>query len=140
MAKTNQVRKLTNAKLVVVSDCQCGRVLFSVKKTKNIDLDALSKTYEERNSLRSTGRIFTVSHFTVYKLFKNRTTKAAKSLDNFNATILPTENSKAILEVDEISHFVLLKVNQIRIWIAQNRQIISFFIGDGSMESCKRLW
>ncbi len=29
---------------------------------------------------------------------------------------------------------------QIRIWIVQNRQIVSFLIGDGSMESCKRLW
>ena len=32
---------------------------------------------------------------------------------------------------------------QIRIWIVQNRQnrqIVSFFIGDGSMKSCKRLW
>lgn len=36
-----------------------------------------------------------------------------------------------------------MKVNQIRIWIAQcrqTRQIVSFFIGDGSMDSCKRLW
>jgi IS1 family transposase len=36
-----------------------------------------------------------------------------------------------------------MKVNQIRIWIAQcrqTRQIISFFIGDGSMYSCKSLW
>ena len=45
--------------------------------------------------------------------------------------------------MDEIFSFVLLKINQIRIWIAQNRQnrqIVSFFIGDGSMDSCKRLW
>ncbi len=36
-----------------------------------------------------------------------------------------------------------MKINQIRIWIVQcrrTRQILSFFIGDGSMESCKRLW
>lgn len=47
------------------------------------------------------------------------------------------------MEVDEIFHFVLLKVNQIRIWIAQNRrnrQIVSFFIDDGSIKSYKRLW
>lgn len=56
---------------------------------------------------------------------------------------MPTENNEAILEVDEIFHFVLSKVNKIRIWIAQNRQnrqIVSFYIGDGTMESCKRLW
>jgi len=48
-----------------------------------------------------------------------------------------------VLEADEIFSYVLLKVNKIRIWIAENKQskqITSFFIGDGSMESCKRLW
>jgi insertion element IS1 protein InsB len=47
------------------------------------------------------------------------------------------------LEADELFTFVQMKVNQIRIWIVQcrrTRQILSFFIGDGSMESCKRLW
>ena len=45
--------------------------------------------------------------------------------------------------MDEIFSFVLLKINHTRIWIAQNRQnrqIVSFFIGDGTMDSCKRLW
>jgi IS1 family transposase len=48
-----------------------------------------------------------------------------------------------ILEVDEIFSCINLKINQIRIWIVQSRrtrQILSFFIGDGSMDSCKRLW
>ena len=47
------------------------------------------------------------------------------------------------MEVDEIFSFVLMKVKQIRIWIVlnrSNRQILSFFIGDGSMDACKRLW
>ena len=47
------------------------------------------------------------------------------------------------MEVDEIFSFVQMKIMQIRIWIVLNRsnkQILSFFIGDGSMESCKRLW
>lgn len=50
---------------------------------------------------------------------------------------------ETVLEVDEIFSYILLKINQIRIWIAQNKQtkqIVSFFIGDGSIESCKRLW
>jgi len=37
----------------------------------------------------------------------------------------------------------MMKIRQIRIWIVinrKNRQILSFYIGDGSMESCKRLW
>jgi IS1 family transposase len=55
----------------------------------------------------------------------------------------PVDTSAAVLEVDEVFTFVGLKVKQIRIWIVlcrQTRQIVSFFIGDGSMESSKRLW
>ena len=51
-------------------DCGACRVLFSVKKTANIDLATLEKTYEERNSLRSTARLFGVSHVTVLNQLK----------------------------------------------------------------------
>ena len=67
----------------------------------------------------------------------------ARSLANFKTTIVLPKEEEGVLEVDEIFSFVFVKVNKIRIWIAQNRQnrqIVSFFIGDGSMESCKRLW
>ena len=120
-------------------DCGACRVLFSVKKTANIDMDALARTYEERNSYRSSARIFGISHVTVYKYLK----KKARSLADFKSTIAPPQDGRATLEVDEIFSYILLKINHIRIWIAQNkanRQIVSFFIGDGSMESCKRLW
>ena len=68
--------------------------------------------------------------------------KKAQSLADFKTSIEPTPES-AVLEADEIFSYVLFKVNQIRIWIAlcrENKQIVSFFIGDGSMESCKRMW
>lgn len=48
-----------------------------------------------------------------------------------------------MLEADELFTFVQVKVQQVRIWIVQSRrtrQILAFFIGDGSMDSCKRLW
>ncbi len=57
------------------NDCGCCRVLFSVKKTKDIDLEILNKTYQERNSTRSTARIFGISHVTVWKHLK----KSSKS-------------------------------------------------------------
>lgn len=63
-------------------------------------------------------------------------------LADFKTTILPAA-PESVVEVDELFSFVLLKIRQIRIWIAQcrhSRQILSFFIGDGSMASCKRLW
>lgn len=47
------------------------------------------------------------------------------------------------MEVDEIFSYIGLKINHVRIWIAlclRTRQIVSFHIGDGSMESCKRFW
>ena len=36
-----------------------------------------------------------------------------------------------------------MKINHIRIWIAlnkRNRQIVSFYLGDGSMNSCKKFY
>ena len=48
-----------------------------------------------------------------------------------------------ILEVDELFTFFQSKCNPIRIWIAlcrRTRQILAFHIGDGSAESCRRLW
>jgi IS1 family transposase len=71
--------------------------------------------------------------------------KKAQALAPFKQSVEPPPGapSQAVLEVDEVFTFVGLKVKQIRIWIAlcrQTRQIVSFFIGDGSMNSCKRLW
>ena len=68
--------------------------------------------------------------------------KKAQSLVDFKSTIM-LGLTDHILEVDEIFTFFLMKINHIRIWIAQcrqTRQIISFYLGDGSMESCKRMW
>ncbi len=117
-------------------DCKTYRVLY--KKKASVDTEALERTYEERNSYRSTGRIFNISHVTVYQHLK----KKAKSLAPFKTTIQEA-TPDTVLEVDEVFTYILLKVKQIRIWIVENRgtkQIVSFFIGDGSIESCKRLW
>ena len=68
--------------------------------------------------------------------------KKAHSLVDFKSTIM-LGLTDHILEVDEIFTFFLMKINHIRIWIAQcrqTRQIVSFYLGDGSMESCKRMW
>lgn len=68
--------------------------------------------------------------------------KKAQTLAPFKESLRPS-TPETILEVDEVFTFVRLKVKQIRIWIVLSRptrQIVSFFIGDGSMQSCKRLW
>jgi len=68
--------------------------------------------------------------------------KKSQSLVDLKSTIMLGLNNH-IQEVDEIFTFFLTKINHIRIWIAQcrqTRQIVSFYLGDGSMESCKRMW
>ena len=68
--------------------------------------------------------------------------KKAQKLPNFKSTI-DTGRADDHLEADEMFTYIGMKINQIRVWIVQcyrTRQILSFFIGDGSMESCKRLW
>lgn len=51
-------------------NCGCCRVLNSVKKKKDIDIEALLKVYQENNSLRLTGKLFGVSHVTVFNKLK----------------------------------------------------------------------
>jgi len=53
-------------------DCGVTRVLDSVQKSKHVDMEAVARTYQERNSFRSTGRIFKVSHVTVQKWLKKK--------------------------------------------------------------------
>ena len=52
------------------NDCGVTRVLDSVQKASQVALSLVPKTYEERNSFRSTGRIFGVSHVTVQRWLK----------------------------------------------------------------------
>ncbi len=50
-------------------DCKVYRVLY---RKKAIDREAVARTYEERNSYRATGRIFKISHVTVYNYLKKK--------------------------------------------------------------------
>ena len=116
-------------------DCNAYRVLY---KKKAVDKEAVFRTFEERNSYRSTGRIFGISHVSIFNWLK----KKAQNLNPFKTTVQEA-TPDTVLEVDEIFSYILLKTNQIRIWIVENKQtkqIVSFHIGDGTMESCKRLW
>jgi transposase-like protein len=53
-------------------NCGVTRVLDSVQKSKQIDLEQVFQTYKERNSFRSTGRIFGVSPATIQKWLKKK--------------------------------------------------------------------
>lgn len=53
-------------------DCGCCRVLDSKQKGRTVDPVALHNAYNERQSLRATGRIFGVSHFAVQDWLKKK--------------------------------------------------------------------
>ena len=118
----------------------CGSSLVYSPKTRGVKVDkeAVYRSFKERNSYRSIGRIFNISHTTVARWLKERT----KKLKALKETILP-KKAGDVIEVDEIFTYIGKKSNQIRIWIAQNKrtkQILTFFVGDGSMNSAKRMW
>jgi IS1 family transposase len=61
---------------------------------------------------------------------------------NFKTTITPAK-ADDVLEADELFTFVQMKMHKIRLWLVicrRTRQILTFFLGNGAMTSCKRLW
>lgn len=52
--------------------CNTYGVLKSKHKTQHIDQDVLERTYLERNSYRSTARLFEISHISVINLIKKK--------------------------------------------------------------------
>ena len=72
-SSTNLVKNGTNAsgsQRYKCKDCGVCRVLTPKHKTAHLDKDAVLRTFEERNSYRSTGRIFQISHTTVFNWLK----------------------------------------------------------------------
>ena len=68
--------------------------------------------------------------------------KKADRLGSIAATVAASE-AEDVLELDELWSFVGHKKNKRWIWIAlcrRTRQVVSYFIGDRSEESCWRLW
>jgi IS1 family transposase len=63
-----------------------------------------------------------------------------------NTTLLdpdPSDEAATELELDEVWSFVLKKSQKRWIWIAlcrPTRQVIAYFIGDRSEQSCRKLW
>jgi transposase-like protein len=69
----NIVRNGSNKSGTAQYKCKnCGtcRVLIKKAKTQKIDIGILEKTYTERNSLRSVGRLFDISHVSVFNMLK----------------------------------------------------------------------
>ena len=54
-------------------DCGVTRVLESKQAYAQVDMQAVERAFEERNSYRSTARIFGVSHVTIFNWLKKST-------------------------------------------------------------------
>jgi len=68
--------------------------------------------------------------------------KKAQTLPPLKSTLAAGQATDQ-LEVDKLFTFVQTKQQPRRIWIVQcrrTRQILAFFIGDGSAKCCRRLW
>ncbi|MFY8000922.1 MAG: transposase-like zinc-binding domain-containing protein [Candidatus Kapaibacteriota bacterium] len=91
-------------------DCGVTRVLVPKPKLTAEAVACLERSNSERMSYRAMGRIFTVSHVTVFNHLK----KKAIELPPLKTTILPAKVDD-IMEVDEIFTFIAVKVFQIRI-------------------------
>ncbi len=68
--------------------------------------------------------------------------KKASSLPHIVTTLLPAKKTD-VLELDELWSFVYPKAQKRWVWIAlcrRTRQVVSFFIGDRSAQTCRKSW
>jgi insertion element IS1 protein InsB len=100
--------------------------------------EQILRAYQERVSMRGIQRIFGVARQTLSRWLKEK----AASLPDLANTLAPARQDD-VLELDELWSFVLKKSNKRWVWLAlcrRTRQIVAFYIGDRSEQSCKELW
>ncbi len=96
------------------------------------------RAYRERASIRGIERIFGIARQTLARWISEKADALPKL-----ATTLEKAEANDILELDKSWSFVLRKSNQRWIWIAlcrRTRQVMAYFIGNRSEESCRQLW
>lgn len=119
---------------------ECGGygTLNPQTKYSSEEKEQVIRAYQERASMRGIKRIFGV----VPQTLKRWLEEVVAALTDLVATLLPPEVDD-VLELDELWSFVLKKDNQQWIWIAlcrRTRQIVAYYVGDRSDESCRQLW
>jgi IS1 family transposase len=110
-----------------------ARPYYTAAEKKRIVL-----AYLERVSMRGIERIFGTARRTLARWIE----KIVAKLPDL-ATTLATARQNDVLELDELWSFVFKKDNKKWIWIAlcrRTRQIVAFYIGDRSADSCRELW
>jgi IS1 family transposase/transposase-like protein len=118
-------------------DCNKWGRLDAAPKYSEEKKEEIMRSYSERASMRGVERIFHVSRHTLAKWLKK-----AENLPQIEKTLMPAQEDD-ILKLDELWSFVAQKANQKWLWIAlcrRTRQVIAYFIGDRTEESCNELW
>ncbi|MBA3473288.1 MAG: IS1 family transposase [Rubrobacter sp.] len=104
--------------------------------------EEILRAYQERSSLRGLSRTFGVSRNTVTSWLK----KKFHVLPELSKTLQepdPSDPEATTLELDELWSFVLKKARKRWVWLAlcrKSRQVVAFYIGDRSEQSCRELW
>lgn len=96
------------------------------------------RAYFERVSMEGIKRIFGVDPGTLASWLKDR----GEKLPELEET-LEEARSDDVLELDELWSYVQKKDNKRWIWIAlcrRTRQVVAYFVGDRSEDSCRELW
>ena len=118
-------------------DCGFGGVFESRRKSEEFK-ETVVRASQERSSSRGLARTFGISHQTALNWIK----KKAKSLPALAETLL-AKQAGDVLELDELWSFVYCKAYKRWVWLAlcrRTRQIVAYFIGDRSEQSCRQLW
>lgn len=96
------------------------------------------RAYQERSSMRGVKRIFGVT----YRTLKRWLLEADQQQPSLPETLVDPEPDD-VLELDELWSFVYRKSNKQWVWIVlcrRTRQVVAFYVGDHSDDSCRRLW
>jgi transposase-like protein len=90
--RTNLVKNGKNATSQQRYKCNefgITRILDSLPKADQVDLAQVERSYQERNSFRSTARIFKVSHTTVQRWLKKAQKQTAFLTSGKHLTVYP---------------------------------------------------
>ena len=100
--------------------------------------EEIMRVYQERASMRGVQRACGVARQTLARWLKAK----AATVGDLAATLAPVQPDD-VLELDELWSFVLKKDNQRWVWLSlcrRTRQIVAYYIGDRSEDSCRALW
>lgn len=100
--------------------------------------EEILRAYQERQSMRGIERTFGVARSTLAYWLED----LAEVLPTIEETLAKPQKGD-VLELDELWSYVFQKKDKRWIWLAicrRTRQVVAYFIGDRSEESCKGLW